>query len=250
MTMVTHIPAAVSLAALAALASAGAFAPKPPSLAAACSGDAGVRAIALWLETSDHVRLYAIEAGHGPATVVLAHEGNSDLCGELPYAKTLLDAGLRVLAFDFRGSGESSASSKHPTALGRDLTAAVSRASNGGARDVFLIGASMGGASAVNNGGGLPLAGVVSLSGTVLWPGFGVNEPGPRALRVPFLYLGSRTDWRAPVKQAKTIFHHVRSTDKRMLLYPGSLHGWDLVQSARFAAKVRAIILAWIRARI
>jgi alpha-beta hydrolase superfamily lysophospholipase len=247
----TRFLAAALLAAVAgavAPTTARAFA-RPPSLAAACGGGSGIRARPLWLRTSDRVRLYAIEAGRGRVTVVLAHEGNGDLCEELAYAKTLLAAGLRVLAFDFRGDGESGASARHPTALGRDLAAAVAQARRDGGRRVFLVGASMGGAAAVNNGAGLRVAGVISLSGTVLWPGFGVNVPGARALTAPFLYLGSRDDWRAPVRQALAIFHRVRSPDKRIVLYPGSLHGWDLVQAAPFAARARALILAWIAAR-
>jgi len=101
----------------------------------------------------------------------------------------------------------------------------------------------------VQNSAGLPLAGVVSLSGTRLWPGYGINRPGPRTLRVPFLYVGSKSDWRAPLKEARTILREIGSRDKRGVFYRGSLHGWQLVQDASFAPKTRALILAWIRSR-
>lgn len=85
-------------------------APKPPSLVEACGSSASTLAARpLWLKTSDGVHLYAVEAGNGPTTAVLAHQGRSDLCEELPYAKTLIANGLRVLAFDFRGNGEQDA---------------------------------------------------------------------------------------------------------------------------------------------
>jgi pimeloyl-ACP methyl ester carboxylesterase len=222
-------------------------APRPPSLVTACGSSASALAARpLWLRTSDGVHLYAVEAGTGSTTVVLAHQGRSDLCEELPYAKTLLASGLRVLAFDFRGNGQSQPSA-HTLALRLDLAAAVSRARRDGAKSVFLIGASMGGAAAVQNGGGLPLAGIVSLSGTRLWPGFGINRPGPSAVRVPFLYLGSRTDWRAPLAEAHSIVRAVSAGDKRSAFYGGSLHGWQLVQDAPFAPRARALILAWLR---
>jgi len=99
-----------SAAALALLAAAVLTAPAaaaPPSLADACGSSSGIEAQPVWLRTSDSVRLYAIEAGKGSTTVVLAHQGRSDLCEELPYAQTLLADGLRVLAFDFRGNGHS-----------------------------------------------------------------------------------------------------------------------------------------------
>jgi uncharacterized protein len=218
----------------------------PPSLARAC-GSADFTAKALWLTTSDRVRLYAIEAGKGTIGVVLAHQGRSNLCEELRYAKTLLDARMRVLAFDFRGNGQSALPTQNALAYRRDFTAAIKQLRSDGARRVFLIGASMGGAAAVQNSGGLPLAGVVSLSGTRLWSGYGINKPGPRALRAPFLYVGSKSDSRAPLKEARTIVRNAGSRDKRSVFYSGSLHGWELVQDAPSAAKTRALILAWIR---
>src|SRR5262249_61151531 len=87
----------------------------PAGLGEACSSTSGVRARSMWFAASDGVRLYGIEAGSGRTAVVLAHEGRADLCGWLPYVRTLQDAGLRVFAFDFRGYGLSpSPSPPHP----------------------------------------------------------------------------------------------------------------------------------------
>jgi pimeloyl-ACP methyl ester carboxylesterase len=219
----------------------------PPALHTACGSTAGLAARPLWLTTSDHVRLYAVEAGKGPVAVVLAHQGRSDLCEELPYAKTLVSAGLRVLAFDFRGNGHSARPARSPLAYRRDFAAAIKKLHDDGAARVFLIGASMGGAAAVQNAGGLPLAGIVSLSGTRLWAGYGINKPGPRALRAPLLYIGSKSDWRAPLAEAHAVVRAAGSSDKRSVFYRGSLHGWQLVQGAPFSAKTRALVLGWIR---
>ena len=220
---------------------------EPPSLASACGSASGIEAEPYWLQTEDNVRLYAIDAGSGSVAVVLAHQGRSDLCEELPYTKTLIGAGLRVLAFDFRGNGHSAYPSKNALAYRRDFAATIKHLKGEGATRVFLIGASMGGAAAVQNSGGLPFAGVVSLSGTRLWPGFGINKPGPRALRAPFLYIGSKSDYRAPLKEARTIIRTAGSRDKRSIFYRGSRHGWELVQSAPFAAKNRTLIHDWIQ---
>jgi pimeloyl-ACP methyl ester carboxylesterase len=207
----------------------------PPSLATACGSAPAIAA-----------RPLAVEAGDGAVGVVLAHQARSDLCEERPYAKTLVGADLRVLAFDFRGNGRSARPSKNWLAYRRDFAAAVKQLHADGSPQVFLVGASMGGAAAVQNSAGLPLAGIVSLSGTWLWPGYGINKPGPRALRAPFLYIGSKNDWRAPLKEARAIVRKVGSRDKRSVFYRGSLHGWQLVQDASFASKTRALILAWI----
>jgi dienelactone hydrolase len=224
--------------------------PAPPSLVTECgSFYPRFKAQPLWLETADGVRLYAIEAGRGSTTAVLAHQGQSNLCDTIDYARTLLASGLRIVALDLRGNGLSQSPTRNALALGRDLAAAVMRAHADGARHVFLIGASMGGAAIVQNSAGLPVGGIVSLSGTRLWPGFGINKPGHGALRAPLLYIGGRDDSRAPLGEARTIVRTAGSQDKRSVLYRGSLHGWQLVQDTPAGARTRALILSWIRAR-
>lgn len=37
------------------------------------------------------------------------------------------------------------------------------------------------------------------------------------------------------------------SHEKRLLLYPGSRHGWDVVEGAPSAGKARAAVISWIR---
>jgi dienelactone hydrolase len=223
--------------------------PAAPPLVSECGSSPRFRARTFWLETSDRVRLYAVEAGRGATTVVLAHQGGSNLCDTIDYARTLLADGLRVVAFDFRGNGLSSSPRRHALALGRDLAAAVERAHDDGARHVFLIGASMGGAAIVQSSAGLPVAGAVSLSGTRLWPGYGINEPGAHALSAPLLYIGGRNDPRAPLEEAHTVLRTAGSDDKRSIFYEGTLHGWDFVEDTPQGARTRALIISWMRAR-
>jgi hypothetical protein len=221
-----------------------------PGLVEACSSSAGVRARSMWFKASDGVRLYGIEAGTGLTAVVLAHEGGADLCGWLPYVRTLQHAGLRVFAFDFRGYGRSESPSRADLALGRDLAGAVTRVRADGAAEVFLMGASMGGAAVVQNSAGIDVAGRISLSGTRLWSGYGINDPAAvRRVSAPFLYVGTRDDWRAPRPEALAVFGMIGSADKKIVLYPGSDHGWALVEQPPYGAQTRALILKWIRAR-
>jgi dienelactone hydrolase len=112
------------------------------------------------------------------------------------------------------------------------------------------MGASMGGAAVVQNSAKIDVAGRISLSGTRLWSGYGVNDPaGVRRLAAPFLYIGTRDDWRAPRHEALSIFRMVGSADKKIVLYPGSDHGWDLVEQPPYGARTRALILRWIQER-
>jgi pimeloyl-ACP methyl ester carboxylesterase len=242
------VPVAAFLLLLAAEATA---ADGAPPLADTCgSAFSSLGAESMWLTTRDGVRLYAVQAGSGSTTIVLAHEAVSSLCESLPYAKTLIDSGLRVLAFDFRGYGFSDRPRRNHLALGNDLAAAVQHARDTGATRVFPLGASMGGAAIVQNTSNLTVDGRISLSGTRLWRGFGVNNPAAvRRLRSPFLFVGSRRDRIVPVREALQVFRRIGSRDKRTAFYRGSRHGYDLVQSGPNAAAVRALILGWVRSR-
>jgi pimeloyl-ACP methyl ester carboxylesterase len=222
----------------------------PPTLTEACGSAYELPARSFWAETDDSVRLYMVEAGHGPTTVVLAHGGRSDLCETLTFASALVGAGYRIVAFDFRGGGRSESPARNRLALGRDLAAAVDHARRTGAAHVVLVGSSMGGAAIVQNTSSLRVDGRISLSGTRLWHGYGVNDPaGLARIRAPFLYVGARDDWRAPLGEALGIFRRIGARDKRTAFYPGSDHGWQLLESARFATRARALVLRWIASR-
>jgi alpha-beta hydrolase superfamily lysophospholipase len=197
------------------------------------------------------VPLYAIEIGVGPVAVVLAHESPASLCGWLPYIPTLTAAGLRVLAFDFRGFSDSVLPARAPArAFDRDLVAAAARVRADGARRVFLLGASYGGAIALTYAPRLSLDGVISLSGEPYLPSAKANPlVSASHLRVPLLIVGSRHDHYLPIKDALALLRRVGSKDKRTAFYPGGWHGWGIVENAPYAGKARALILAWIRAR-
>ncbi|HSP71904.1 MAG TPA: alpha/beta fold hydrolase [Gaiellaceae bacterium] len=242
--------AVVALGCAAIAAPAAAAGEQPPALAAKC-GASSVAAQPFWLQAEDGFRLYAVEAGEGATGVLLAHESPADLCGWLPYVETLTRAGIRVLAFDFRGFGDSRpAPDAAPLAYDRDLRAAVGRLRADGARKVFLIGASFGGAAALAYAPELDVDGVVSLSGEAHLAGAKLNGLAQVArLRRPLLIVGSRHDRYLPVSDALALLRRAGTTDKRTALYPGGFHGWDIVEDAPYAARARALVLRWIRAR-
>jgi alpha-beta hydrolase superfamily lysophospholipase len=225
----------------------------PASLATKCGSGAveGIRAHPFWLTTSDQVRLYAMEAGRGDVAIVLAHESPADLCGWLSYLPSLTRAGFRVLAFDFRAFG----SSERPPSRGfyaydRDLGAAIARARADGARKVVPMGGSFGGAAVLANAWKLDADAVISLSGEAELSGSHLDAvQGVRRLHAPLLIVGSRHDRYLSVDDALRLLRDAGSKDKRTALYPSSYHGWDIVESAPYAAKARALILRWIRDR-
>jgi dienelactone hydrolase len=194
------------------------------------------------------VRLYAVEAGSGSTGVVLAHESPGGLCGWIPAMPTFAAHGIRALAFDFRGFPPS-ASPPNRTAghFAPDLQAAVDALHADGARKVFVVGASFGGAAALNAAPKLhDVAGIVSLSGELDLPTTGNAVAAVRHLRAPLLVLASRQDYYLDAAAAKRLFRAAASPDKQLALYPGYSHGWDLLEQAPFKRRVWSRLLGWL----
>jgi pimeloyl-ACP methyl ester carboxylesterase len=228
-----------------------AVAATPPTLESTCGDTSGVDASPFYVRTSDGVELYSIEAGTGQTAIVLVHESPGSMCGWLPYIPSLTVAGFGVVAFDLRGFSDSRLPLSAPArAYDRDLAAVVARARVDGAKRVFLMGASYGGAVSLTYAPRLPIDGVISLSGETYLPSRGANPlaSAPR-LKVPLLIVGSRHDRYLPVKSALTLLRHTAAKDKRTAFYPGGFHGWSIVETAPYAASARALIAGWIRVR-
>jgi dienelactone hydrolase len=205
-----------------------------------------------WLRTSDDVRLYAFTSGSGSTGVVLAHESPGGLCGWLSAVPTFTAHGMRVLAFDFRGFPPSATpGNRKLDDFAPDLQAAVDALHSKGAGKVFVVGASFGGAVALSVGSKLHgVAGFVSLSGELLLPARGIHALARvPELRAPLLVLASRQDYYLDAAAARRIVRAAGSADKQLALYPGSYHGWDLLEQAPFRERAWSRLLGWIAAR-
>lgn len=224
--------------------------PPLPSLEAICGDAQGTRMHPIWLHTSDAQRLYAIRGGIGATGVVLVPESPpGDVCGWLPYAATLERDGIRVVVFDYRGTGDSPVQrGRSPFAYGRDLAAAVAQLRTDGAKRVAVVGASFGGAVAMTYASGIDA--VVSLSGETALPQYHLAPLNSVShLHAPLLILGSRHDTYLPVAGARTLLRRAGSSAKRLVMYPGSWHGWQIVEEAPYARRAKAVVLAWIRSK-
>jgi alpha-beta hydrolase superfamily lysophospholipase len=222
----------------------------PPPLSSTCGDAPGIVGQPTYVRTADGVPLYTLDTGSGSTAVVLVHESPASLCGWLPYIPALTSAGFRVLAFDLRGFGNSAVPARAPyRAYDRDLAAIVARARADGAKRVFLLGASYGGALSLTYAPRLRVDGVVSLSGETYLPSTSANPLRSAArLKVPVLVVGSRHDRYLPVGDALTLLHRLASKDKRTAFYPGGWHGWDIVENAPYAPAARALVAAWLHA--
>jgi alpha-beta hydrolase superfamily lysophospholipase len=222
-----------------------------PSLARTC-GTGVANASTYFLETADGIRIYAASAGSASKAVVLLHEsGGAGLCGWLQTMLWVSANGIRAFAIDLRGyppSGSPALAIYHH--YDKDIQAAVDAAHTLGSKDVFVMGASLGGAATVAEAPKVEdIAGVISLSGELDLPTSELDAIGaaPR-ITVPFHYLGSEADGYVLGADARRLTRAVGAKDKQVQIFAGGYHGWDLLDVAPYRARVKTILLHWLRA--
>jgi pimeloyl-ACP methyl ester carboxylesterase len=180
--------------------------------------------------------------------LVLAHQSNGDLCEWAPYAGRLAARGHFVLAFDFRGHGSSGGRQTYGR-LGLDIAAAVRAVRALGARKVVVVGASLGGIAGVLGAASIrpPVAGLVAVSAPAEIAGRVNALPSAARLRVPTLYLAAEQDQNAPydfAADARRLYDATGTTEKRVELMPGSLHGVALVSGS---GRARTLLETFVR---
>lgn len=190
---------------------------------------------------ADGVELDGAVIGTGTTGVVMANQSNSSLCGWWPFASHLADQGFRVLLFDFRCAGLSScpdgdARGDYPS----DLTGAAAALRSKGAKDVALLGASLGANVAMVAGPSItpsPSA-VLSLSGPADLTGLLGDErldafKTVPHLTSPFLQMVAREDTVAFVPDIRKLAATAGSKVTRVVILDASYgHGWDMVSNA------------------
>jgi pimeloyl-ACP methyl ester carboxylesterase len=221
-----------------------------PALGTRCGTK--VKAKVGWFRAADGVLLDGAALGTGKTGVVLAHESPADLCGWAPYAGVLSHAGFRVLLIDHRGRGYSQSPADFAKAglFSRDLEGAVQELEREGAHKVFLMGASFGGVSSMVAGSrlGTKIAGVISVSGETSLgsPDLDALAEVPK-MRAPFLILGSRLDGYLTPADARELLRRAGSEHKRLVLFPGGEHGWDILYNSAERARASRIVIDFLR---
>lgn len=197
----------------------------------------GAGAVDTPLIAADGVSLAGARLGTGPRGIVLINEEDGDMCRWARYAIGWAAAGYHVLAFDLRCHGRSGCVGARDYVA--DTSAAVAALRAAGATRVVLVGASVGAAVAVVTAAHLPdqVHGAVSLSArglTTLVAPAGREPRTPLAarplLRVPLLLMYAEHDrFAMPAREAAEFVNGAPSPDKRLVVFPGTVHGTHML---------------------
>jgi len=198
------------------------------------------RSRVLRFRASDRVRLLGVELGSGPRGVVLAHQGASNLCIWLPYARSLATKGYRVLVFDHRGFGSSGRAShwRRQNRVDYDVLGAIRLIRARGARSVVIAGGSLGGAAVLSAAAlATPsVNGVISLASPSQYGLIDVFG-AVAAFHVPALFLAAQLDGEFP-DVAQMLYDRCASADKQLAITPGAVHGIRLLRDPQVHALV------------
>jgi dienelactone hydrolase len=205
----------------------------------------------VWFEAADGTRLSGVVLGQGRTGVILAHQRWFNLCSWMPFARELTEQGYRVLAFDFRGFGASSAAKgKAGRSLDLDVAAGVEYLRRQGVDRVVLVGASMGATAALMdaaNGeadGGAGVAAVISISGPSRFYEMDAGLAVKR-MRVPVLFIASSEEG-SYSRAARLLYGRAGSRSKRMVIVPGRIHGIGLLEEGANAPQIRELVTTFI----
>jgi pimeloyl-ACP methyl ester carboxylesterase len=192
--------------------------------------------------TEDGGVIYADLYGTGDRGVVLAHGGQFKKESWEPQAQYLARAGFRVLAFDFRGFGQSHGpgdSDLYTAPMKLDVLAAVRYLRKSGAKTVDVVGASFGGSAAAD-------ASIASQPGEIDRLVLLASEPdGPaEKIRSPLLVIVSRDDASGSGPRLPRIrpWFDKAPEPKELVVLNGSAHAQLLFQTDQRDRVLREIL--------
>ncbi len=195
------------------------------------SEESGVKVKHVSFPTEDGALIAADLYGEGDRGVVLAHGGRFTKESWKPQAEQLAKAGFHVLAFDFRGFGQSHGpgdADMFTAPMHLDVLAAVRYLRKSGAKTVAVVGGSFGGGAAADASIAAPPGEINAL---VLLAAGG-NEPAER-MKAPLLVIVARDDAndegpRLPRIQA---WFDKAPQPKKLVVVDGSAHAQFLFQT-------------------
>ena len=227
----------------------------PKTLPKLC-GLPDVEGAVVQFKAGDGANLVGAVAGRssGRVGVVLANPGGGEICnwvslsGDPKLINALVADGDQVLLFDYRGTGHSpKASGSRSSAFDQDVRGAVAELRQRGVRRIVLVGGSVGGIVSLVAATKLkpPPAAIIGLSASGISTPFrdSDGETAAAKLHAPLLLVVAHDD---ELSAARGLFKASSSSDKQLLVVPGSSHAFFGLDPS--GPKIRARVLTLIRA--
>nr|BBH85480.1 hypothetical protein KTC_02310 [Thermosporothrix sp. COM3] len=150
-------------------------------------------------------------------------------------APWLAQQGLRVLAYDYRGNGDSEGDD-NTSKYELDLLGAITFMQQQGANKIVLIGASIGGTTSLLTAAQTKVAGVITLSAPFIsW----VDEQTVRKITAPQLIINSEDD---TYHEDTEKLYQVANAPKEIHIYSGAAHGTDLFYEEHWQDLLKRIL--------
>lgn len=194
------------------------------------------------IPVEDGGTVYADVYGSGVRGVVLAHGGRFNKESWAKQAEALSAAGFRVLAFDFRGYGNSTGPGQADplgAPLHLDVLAAVRYLRHMGVTSIAVVGGSMGGSAA----GDAEIASRPGEIDRVVFLGATPNEPADK-LKCPSLFIVAREDTSGDGPRLPGIKKQYEKAPepKKLVVLDGSAHAQYLFQTEQADRVMREIL--------
>ncbi len=175
--------------------------------------------------TQDHVQLAGLLYGQGKTAVICSHELRTTkaIWDGSEIVRQLVSHGYQVLAYDFRGNGDS-AGQPDTSLLDVDLRAAIAFMRQHGATKIVLLGSSMGGTATLKVAAGESVDALITLSAPQNF-GPGLTDADVQAIKAPKLFVNSQDDDYTSDTQH---MYSLAASPKEIHLYSGAEHGTSI----------------------
>lgn len=207
-----------------------------------CAAEAGGETVTL--EAEDGVELAGLAFGEGSRGVVLAVGQMDRICGWVPLAKSLRDAGFQVLAYESRLFKPGEGAYRQD----RDVVAAAAVLRERGVSSIVAGGGDSGAVAVVVAAPRIPgLAGVFLVAPMLGWGREGKNPmdavAGIKSVTVPVLILASEENSVAEVDLTDSARQLAEaSTSSRLQLVPGKAMSLQLIEKEQVTGEIRKFV--------
>jgi pimeloyl-ACP methyl ester carboxylesterase len=189
--------------------------------------------------TADGVNLHGTLYGNGTTAVILSTMGAQRQETWAPFARAIAADGYQALTYNFRyWVSDTKMQDNLRGKAAEDLRAAIAFARQQGAKQIVLVGASLGALASLKAASGSEPAAVVIMAAPFgpfpALPSLQVDEADLQAITAPKLFINTEHDEGGFTESTKKMFE-VAPEPKELHLYPGSAHGTDLFDTEQAA---------------